>query len=275
MIKSVKLVALLFFIAVKSNAAKIETIWVFSKSMNKSVPNIVITPSNYPIYKGNFPVLYLLHGATDNYKGWLIIAPELPEYADQYHMIIVCPDGGVTSWYFDSPVDNTMRYETYITKELTAVIETKYKTIATKQGRAIDGLSMGGHGAFYLSFRHPDFYGAAGSISGGVDIRPFKNEWDLTKRLGTYAEHPANWEKNTVVNMLDLLNGKKLSLIFDCGTEDFFHACNQKLHLELLSRKIKHSYSERPGSHTPDYWNKSIKIHVLFFHDYFSGTQKE
>jgi S-formylglutathione hydrolase FrmB len=56
---------------------------------------------------------------------------------------------------------------------------------------------MGGHGALNLAFKHQDVFGAAGSMSGGVDIRPFPNNWDMAKQLGTYAEQPERWEKNT------------------------------------------------------------------------------
>jgi|SRR5450759_5197606 len=118
---------------------------------------------------------------------WITKVPAIKEYADQYQLMIVCPDGGFTSWYFDSPVDSTIKYETYISRELIAAIDTKYHTIKDKKGRAITGLSMGGHGAFYLAFRHQDVWGAAGSMSGGLDIRPFPNSWDIPKRLGSYA----------------------------------------------------------------------------------------
>ena len=273
MIRILRLFALFIIVSFQAFAGKVEVLWVYSESMHKAVPNTVIIPENYTNNKSSLPVLYLLHGASDNNNGWLTIAPELPQYADEYNMIIICPDGGYTSWYFDSPIDKTMMYETYITKELRARIESKYKTIADKKGRAISGLSMGGHGAFYLAFRHPDIYGAAGSISGAVDFRPFKNQWDISKRLGTYDSHPENWEKNTVINMLDLLNGKNISLIFDCGTEDFFHEYNKTLHLELMKRMIKHNYSERPGKHTVDYWRTSMKFHAAFFHDFFSGIK--
>lgn len=262
------------FVASFSNAAKIDTLFVWSKSMFKKVPNLVIIPSGYHASKTRFPVVYLLHGANDNFLGWIQISPDLPHFADLYKVIIVCPDGGETSWYFDSPVDDKMRYETYMTKELLPAIDSKYKTINNKSGRAISGLSMGGHGAFYLAIRHQDLYGAIGSMSGCVDIRPFSTHWDLAKRLGTYETHPANWENNTVINMLLLIKSTSLKIIFDCGTEDFFHKVNKKLHEEMLKRKIQHNYSERPGGHSAEYWATSIKYHMLFFNNFFTHPGK-
>lgn len=75
------------------------------------------------------------------------------------------------SWYFDSPVDTAYRYETHISKEVVGFIDGHYRTRANKKYRAITGLSMGGHGALFIALRHSDIFGAAGSISGGVDLK--------------------------------------------------------------------------------------------------------
>jgi S-formylglutathione hydrolase FrmB len=243
---------------------------VMSKSMNKSISNIVIIPDSYATQKESFSVLYLLHGAGGDHTNWLTKVPAIKSYADQYNMIIVCPDGSPNSWYFDSPVDETMKYETYLSEELIDIIDKKYNTSTEKSGRAITGLSMGGHGAFYLAFKHQDIWGAAGSMSGGVDIRPFPNNWGLSERLGSYSENKANWEENTVINLVYKLKGENLKLIFDCGTSDFFYGVNQRFHEKLLERNIPHDYTERPGNHNWDYWSNSIKYHLLFFNDFFN-----
>jgi len=167
-----------------------------------------------------------------------------------------------------------MKYETYVAKELVDYIDHTYSTVKNKSGRAITGLSMGGHGALYLSFRHQDVFGAAGSMSGGVDIRPFPNNWDISKRLGTYAQNPQNWDKNTVINLLDLLKGSSLKIIFDCGVDDFFHDVNRNLHEKMLAAKIPHDYIERPGRHTWEYWENSIKYQFVFFNDFFTGAMQ-
>ena len=250
-------------------ASRIDTLFVKSEVMKKTIPNLVILPDSYSGQNTKFPVLYLLHGASGNFKDWIKKAPDLAEYADRYNFIIVCPDGGFTSWYFDSPVDPAMQYETYISKELITQVDQTYKTMKDRSGRAISGLSMGGHGAFYLAFRHQDIWGAAGSTSGGLDIRPFPNNWDLAKRLGTFSENQENWEKNTVINLLYLLDGKNLKLIFDCGVDDFFYDANKRMHEKLVERNIPHDYTERPGKHNNEYWANSIKYQMLFFSDFF------
>ncbi|MBM1106240.1 esterase family protein [Aurantibacter crassamenti] len=263
-------VAYLFISAlcITTARAQIDTLMVFSKAMNKTIPNLVISPDNYSKEKAEKPVLYLLHGASGNYTDWFAKVPEIQAYANEYDMIIVCPDGDVTSWYFDSPIDSKIQYETYVSKELVESVDKKYNTIADKKGRAITGLSMGGHGAFYLAFKHQDVWGSAGSMSGGVDIRPFPNNWDIAKRLGTYAEHKEVWEENTVINMVYLLNGD-LNIIFDCGYDDFFYHVNKNLHEKLVERNIAHDYIERPGSHNWEYWANAIKYHFVYFNDHF------
>jgi len=244
---------------------------VVSKSMNKSISNIVIIPDSYSIQKENFSVLYLLHGADGDYSNWVSKVPSIKEYVDKYNIIIVCPDGGLTSWYFDSPIDSKMKYETYISKELIDAIDNKYNTSAEKNARAITGISMGGHGAFYLAFKHQDVWGAAGSMSGGLDIRPFPKNWDIHKRLGDYSKNKENWETNTVINMAYLLKRGNLKLIFDCGTNDFFYDANKRLHKKLIERRIPHHYIEHPGSHNWKYWSRAIKYQLIFFDDYFKS----
>lgn len=264
---------LLMFSGITSTyAAKVDTLKVLSKAMNKTISNVVIIPDGDKVPKNGFPVVYLLHGATGNQNDWITKDPAIKEYADQYQLMIVCPDGGFTSWYFDSPVDSTMKYETYISRELIAAIDTKYHTIKDKKGRAISGLSMGGHGAFFLAFRHQDVWGAAGSMSGGLDIRPFPNSWDIPKRLGSYAANKEVWENSTDINLVYLLDGKSPKLIFDCGTSDFFYDCNKRMHEILLQRNIPHDYTERPGRHDWQYWSNSIKYHLLFFNDFFDSN---
>ena len=93
------------------------------------------------------------------------------------------------SWYWDSPKNPAYRYETFVSSELVKYIDRNYKTIADRKGRAITGLSMGGHGAMWLGIRHKDVFGAAGSTSGCVDIRPFPKNWSMNKQLGELASN--------------------------------------------------------------------------------------
>jgi S-formylglutathione hydrolase FrmB len=251
--------------------AKVETLDVDSSCMCKKIKTSVVLPDCYQAGGQALPVVYLLHGWSGNYQSWVKDFPDTSKLADLYHVIVVCPDGGYSSWYFDSPIDKAFQYETFVAKELVRHIDTTYTTITNREGRAISGLSMGGHGALYLAFKHQDIFGAAASMSGGVDIRPFPTSWNLSERLGDYATHPQNWETNSVINLVPLLKPHSLAIQFDCGTSDFFYGVNKKLHEELLSRNIPHDYTEREGAHNLDYWRNSLPYHMLFFHRYFTN----
>ena len=263
---------ILFIAALSTQAAIVDTIQVYSTSMQKNIKAVIVTPDNYSSVK-ELPVVYLLHGYSDNHLGWINKAKGFEKQADIQNLIIVCPDGGYSSWYWDSPIDPKSQYETFVSSELVKAIDSKYKTIKDRKGRAITGLSMGGHGALYLAIRHQDVFGAAGSMSGGVDIRPFPNNWDMAKRLGTYAEQPERWEKNTVINLLHLLTPNSLALIIDCGTDDFFYQVNQNLHQQLLYHNIPHDYITRPGGHTWPYWTNAVKYQLLFMSNYFNSAK--
>ncbi len=253
-------------------SATVDTISVLSDKMNQHVKAVVIKPEAYNDETA-FPVLYLLHGYSGKYDAWVKKVPHIKDLADQYGMMIVCPDGAYSSWYWDSPVDSSFQFETFIARELIASIDHNYSTVASREGRAITGLSMGGHGGLFLGIRNQDVFGACGSMSGGVDIRPFPNNWDIAKRLGKQSENPERWELHTVMGLLHLLTPDGLKIIIDCGTGDFLYETNERLHKELLYRNIPHDYITRPGVHNWEYWSNAIKYQALFFHDYFSSRE--
>ena len=265
----IRIALMIFMISfcLQASAFKQEEILVHSESMKKNVPVSVITPDCYKKGKA-FPVVYLLHGYSDDNLRWTKDG-HIGALADQYDVLVVMPDGAYSSWYFDSPIDPSFKYETFVSKELISYIDTHYKTIADRSARAVTGNSMGGHGAMYLSIRHQDVFGNVGAMSGGVDIRPFPEKWHIAKRLGTIEEHPENWEQHTVTNMVHLLQPGALNIIFDCGSEDFFYQVNCEFHQKLLDAKIPHDFISRPGGHNWPYWYNSIKYQFQFFSDRF------
>ena len=249
-------------------AGQVDTIEVLSPSMKIKVKNVVILPDNYD-NKSNLPVLYLLHGYGGNHKSWIQIKPDLPRLATQYGIMIVCPDGK-NSWYWDSPINAKMKYETYVSKELTTYIDNNYKTKKDKSGRAVTGFSMGGHGGLSLGIRNQDIFGACGSMSGGVDIRPFPDNWEMKKSLGNYRENNKRWDNHTVINQIHLIK-PELAIIIDCGTEDFFYEVNEKLHRELINNNVRHNYMPLPGAHNAQYWSNAIEYQILFFGSFFDN----
>lgn len=260
---------MMLMVAFSAHAARVDTVLVKSESMNKDIHVLYVVPD---VALGQqpaaCPVVYLLHGYNNDFKSWIGIKPELPEIADTKGMIFVCPDGE-NSWYWDSPLHADMCYETFVSKELVAYTDAHYATIAHREGRAITGYSMGGHGALWNAIRHQDVFGAAGSTSGGVDIRPFPQDWLMKNQLGEYASNKNVWDEHTVINQIGMLDQGSLALIIDCGEEDFFLEVNKSLHQRLLARGIDHDFITRPGGHHSIYWANSIDYQLLFFEKYF------
>lgn len=256
-------------------AAKVDTLQIESKAMNKIYKAAVVTPKTYAKSKANYPVLYLLHGAYGHFGDWLKNTPNknlVADLADQYNLIIVMPEGETFSFYLDSPVNAASQFDTFISQEVIQKVDETYRTIASKNGRVITGLSMGGHGALYLSSKHAELFCAAGSMSGVVDMNLMLSPDNLerTKNLltplfGDAVLLPETYARYAIMGKLDLLKANKMPLILDCGVDDFLLESNREFHRRLVYSKIPHDYIERPGAHTWDYWSNALPYQLLFF----------
>lgn len=251
-------------------AGRVDTVMVRDAAMGRDVEVVIVSPGRAgEDGASRYPVVYLLHGAGDDARAWIAHKSDLPRIADEKGMIFVTPNA-MRSWYFDSPVRSDMRYETFVSRTLVAYVDSHYPTLPSRGGRAITGLSMGGHGALFLAMRHPDVFGAAGSMSGGVDIRPFPKNWELPNVLGEMDSNRDTWEKHTVVNQIGRIKNGDIALTIDCGEADFFLGVNNDLHKRLLASGIDHDYATRPGGHSWDYWCNSLDYQLLFFAKFFA-----
>lgn len=250
-------------------AAKVDTVSVYSEAMKKDIKVVVIEPEVSK--EKETPVLYLLHGYSGKYSDWVLKAPHITELADQFGITIVCPDGGFGSWYWDIENDANYQYETFVSNELVSYIDKNYSVIADRAYRGISGLSMGGHGALYLALRNQDVYSVVGSTAGGVDFRPFPDNWQIKDRLGEYAQNKDAWEDHTVINLLHLYKPNSLEIWVDCGKQDFFYGVNEALHQKMDYLNIPHRYLVMPGAHKWDYWKRSIAYQMAYFGEVFDG----
>jgi len=251
-----------------SKSATVDTVSIYSTAMHKALKCVVVKPKSYG-KKKSFPVVYLLHGASGDFSNWIKKVPTIKEYADKYDVLIVCPEGSSFSWYLDSPVDSSMKYESYIGSEVPAYIDSHFSTIRDRRARAITGLSMGGHGALFLAFRHANFFGACGSMSGVVDLYSSRNKYELIKRIGDTIANAETWRNFSAINFIQNYPKDSLAIIIDCGTADVFYPVNQKLHEKMQQLKIPHDYIERPGQHDWNYWGNAIEYQLVFFRKYF------
>ncbi|RDJ97624.1 alpha/beta hydrolase [Paraburkholderia lacunae] len=237
-----------------------------SAAMHKSFEATVVLPDEYARGKEarRFPVVYLLHGSGGDYTDWAANS-QIGKLADRYHVILVMPDGGHESWYIDSPVDPRSRYETYVGAEVVAYVDAHFRTIATRQARAITGLSMGGFGALHIALDRPHAFGAAGSISGAVDPRACDDEPGISDVFGDPTRHASYWNSRAIIENARSFENAHIALTIDCGVNDFFVKSNRTLHERLVELGVPHDYAERPGGHTWTYWANAIQYQVLFF----------
>jgi len=262
-----------------SFAAKVDTLDVYSAAMQKTLKVAVVLPEGYKKSKKPLPVLYLLHGGQGSFRDWLTKTTDpmlLHNMADQYNIIIVNPEGSLTSYYFDSPLDKNSQFETFIYKEVVGKIDSTYSTIKDRKGRVIAGLSMGGHGAMYIAAKHPDLFCAAGSMSGVMNIntKTWKVPPDFAKSradnfaklLGPPKDTVNPYTEYTIVGMTDKLKANDVKLIFDVGVDDFLIEPNRDLHRRLVANGTPHDYTERPGKHEWAYWTNALPYQMLFFH---------
>ncbi len=267
---------LLSFLCVQSSfAASVDTVAIFSNAMNKSYKCVVIKPDTYKNKEANFPTVYLLHGHSGAFDNWIKRVPQLKALADEYQVLIVTPHGEYSSWYFDSPIDPTMKFETYISKEVPAYIDAHFNTIKDRRARAITGLSMGGHGGLFLGFRHADFFGACGSMSGALVIDYITSRFDVEKRLGDTITNRHYYRELSIMNEMEHYPKDSVAIIMDCGTEDFIVEMSRQAHQKMLKLKIPHDYIERPGKHDWSYWANAVQYQLLFFRNYFDRHLKK
>jgi S-formylglutathione hydrolase FrmB len=248
---------------------RVETVQWQSKTQGKLLPYNVVLPLDYDQNKtAVYPALYLLHGLTGRYDNWTTFT-KLAQYAAAYRLVIITPEGN-NGWYTDSPVAPADKYESYLVKELIPEVESRFRVLKTREGRAVAGLSMGGYGALKFGVKYPDKFVFAGSLSGALraaewtdktfDRAPFFGE-SLMKAYGP-PDSPTR-AANDLFKLLDALTPEQAQalpfLYADCGTEDFLFASNQDLAKLLSVKKIPHEYRQRPGAHNWLYWDAQVQ----------------
>lgn len=282
LILSLSLLTMPWVIAQPGHGKVMEGLRLSSKILNKEVRYTLYLPADYDHSSRTYPVVYLLHGYTDDDSGWLQFG-EINRYADQAikdgsfpPMIIVMPYGGV-SWYINS-YDQQVRYEDFFIQEFMPFIEKSYRIKAKKQYRGLCGLSMGGFGALNFALKYPDLFSAAAPLSAAVwDDVALKNMPENTYEqilgplfgagLKDGARINASWLKNSTLEIVKnkpVEELKKVRYWIDCGDDDFLTKGNALLHIALTDKQIPHEYRVRDGDHTWDYWRTGITDALKF-----------
>jgi len=234
----------------------------------------VYLPSGYHASGRRFPVLYLLHGYTDDESAWIQFG-EIDRIADQEintgqvpPMIIVMPDAGVT-WYMND-FQNKYRYEDMFIEEFIPFIDATYATRPSREFRALSGLSMGGHGSLILAMRHTDMFTACAALSAAVftDNQAINKHWTVEHmdkvidlKLEGKKRLNDHWKANNAMYLAQsksIDDIKKVRWYIDCGDDDFLYEGNSMLHILLRDLEIPHEYRVRNGGHSWSYWRTGI-----------------
>jgi len=271
----------------QSQGKVIEEKTVKSTILNKTVKYTIYLPADYDRSERNYPVVYLLHGYTDDNTGWLQFG-EINRYADEAiakgtipPMIIVMPNGD-SSWYINS-YDGKEKYEDFFIKEFMPAIEKSYRIKDQKKYRGVAGLSMGGYGTLIYALKYPQLFAAAAPLSAAVFdddalvTTPDKRYEDIFGQLygrGLQSTARLNkaWYDNSILKIVETKSADDLSKVrywIDCGDDDFLTKGNSLLHIALVDKKVPHEYRVRDGAHSWTYWRTGIVDALQFIGDSF------
>lgn len=248
----------------------IETVRFRSKLIDKALPyNVILPPDYHQSRATRYPVLYLLHGVDGHYSDW-VTRTNVADYAAQYRMIVVTPEGN-NSWYTNSAGITTDKYESYLLTELIPDVQGRYRTIESRYGRGIAGLSMGGYGAVKFALKSPGTFTFAGSMSGTLAVTNWSDDFlrktsksiqDST--LGVFG--PTGSETRRTNDLFQIVQGLTPARVaalpyfyVDCGTDDFSFADSNQFVALLREKKIPHEYRELPGNHNWEYWDQQVR----------------
>ena len=206
-------------------------------------------------------------------------------------MIVVMPNGNVAqeaapgegSSGFVKPtfmLPNTMdgKFEESF-KDIKTFVESNYRTIEKKEGRAIAGLSMGGGGSFIYALRHPELFSSAAPLSAYIGPLTIEQLEENLNRNGNtdFSEEDlqAYFQKHNALSLLNDIPAEQAASVrwyIDCGDDDFLFEGNSLVHIAMKKKNIPHEYRVRDGAHSWTYWRQSLPEVLHFvsqaFHQY-------
>jgi len=288
------LVLVFVFVCVLPAIGEVKTVDFYSESVNRTMKYNICLPEDYETTKKSYPVLYLLHGLTSNYLAWARLGA--PSYASTYELIVVMPDVG-NSWYVNwakSEDGQKNNWEDYIIEDLITHVDDTYRTISRREGRAINGLSMGGYGAMMLGLKHPELFCSIGSHSGVIGyVRSQKERlkkeekpwvmWEermsdkLDPNIGiegfsSQVERSPKGQIFLTEEDCDIYDSFKLVLqipkedlphiYIDCGTEDGLIRGARNFIRVLEDNNIPFVYGQSKGGHSAEYWSREVGLSI-------------
>ena len=238
---------------------------VNSAALGRTMKYRVLLPETYDASQRRYPVLYLLHGLGGNYRDWTMRS-NLAEYTRTLPLIVVMPDGE-NQWYTNA-ADGSARFEDYLFTDLPADVVQKFRTINSRYGRAIAGLSMGGYGALKSALKRPAAFSVVGAFSGAFEVT---RSGRLERLIGAEESEriarifgPAESEARKTNDVFALAAAMKPAgapyIYIDCGIGDNeLIAANREVVAALHKAGVAYEYHEVAGGHTWDYWDRQIR----------------
>lgn len=239
----------------------------FSPTLTQQTSLTVALPDALPSQP--CPLLYLLHGGTEDATLWFREAD--PEWiANDFGLIVVSLDA-LSSSYAD--MAHGPRYFTYLTRELPAFLPARLPVSTRREDTYIAGFSMGGHGALKAALRCPELYAAGIAISGARDMIPLFEKWQtmdggpdlsgVVDSLGPIdrlrgSENDLVSLAEQAVDRMDALPALYLS----CGLDDYAVQLSVDYHRHLQAIGLPHDWYQAPGIHGYAFAEKALR-HAL------------
>ena len=266
----------------------------FSEALQRDMHINVVLPRGYAESNVSYPTLYLCHGFTSNYHEFTNIG--VPEYLNRFDMIVVMVDVGNSSYvnWAQSDDGRPYKFADHVCHDVIGYVDEHYRTIASRKGRAINGISMGGFGAISLGLSHPHLFCSIASHSGALGMAASAREriksgqddnsrWrdrlmeDETRYLDIDIEGFSTFKERTPVGkpfvtvedvdnvdpftlVLDIPKDKLPHIYLDCGYDDFLVKQSQEFAKLLMDNKIPFQFGQSDGKHEEDYWGREVSV---------------
>lgn len=217
---------------------------------------------------GKLPVLYLLHGASEDHSAWQRHT-SIERYAEEIGLAVVMPTGQLS--YYTNMTSGGAYFD-FISEELPRVACEFFNFSERREDTFIAGTSMGGYGALRIGLARPERYSAIGCFSmgafmqapkGQIVLNPLVTRW-LELAFGVTDPSELKGTEHDPIALADkaIKAGKPLPRIFQtCGTEDDPQILEvvRITHALLQDKPVEYSYYEAPGGHTWTFWDEWIQ----------------
>ncbi|HLF79115.1 MAG TPA: alpha/beta hydrolase-fold protein [Dehalococcoidia bacterium] len=231
-----------------------QVIMVDSPALNRSLPATVYLPPGYEAGDQRYPVLYMLHGlgaTRDEWQeyGMFEVAVEMMRSGEIPPFIIVLPEGEDGYWF--NHAFNGPRWGDYLARDVVNAIDARYRTLSSRDFRAVGGLSMGADGALQIALNNPDVFGVVQAH--GPVLRPF----DIASPYyGDIEYFNANYPVTLVEQKPEVARSLKIQL--DVGDVDLWLWSATAFHDQLTALEIPHEWYVWSGGHDYAYWIRNI-----------------